>query len=77
MLDERRPVPDCGRELPDVDKIKVGGEIPGLGEVVDLEGNIGVGVGGLYGGEVNTEDGGGRMLVAEVKSPDTGSGAAV
>ena len=55
----------------------VGREGPGLGEVVDLEFEVGRNHLGLDGGEVGCDDAGGGVGVGEVDGPDASAGACV
>jgi hypothetical protein len=52
-------------------------EGPGLGEVIDLELEVGRHIAGLDGGEVRSDDGGGGVEVCKIDGPDSGAGAEI
>lgn len=61
-----------------MDKVKLVRFVgPRLFEVVSFETNVGKGPGGLYGGEIDADDFGARVLGTEIERPDSGSGTAV
>lgn len=66
-----RPVTDRDVHVPGMDEIEMGRwKGPGLFEVVNLEGYVGIGPGGLDGCGVDADDFGRGVLGANVEGPD-------